>query len=246
MVMSSPAVPTVLAGSLPKARFSLYGAGAIAAIGVVALIPLQAAVFVAWPTPTTVAEAFTLFQQNALAGLLAFDLLLMLSWLLSLLVFVALYKALRREAPNLTLVALVLQASAFAIYFSSNTAFSLLGLSGQQAGATSETERSAILAAGQAMLALYTGTAFNVSYVLSGVSALLMGLAAVRSTVFARRMGYAVIVYALLQIPPTAGAIGMTLALVSLVPMIVWLILAARGLIRLTAASSPEPWGSAS
>ena len=116
----------------------------------------------------------SLFEQNAIVGLLALDLLLMASWILSALMFVAVYAALRRTRESLVTVALIAELVGLAVYFASNTAFSMLTLSQQYAAATTDAERSLFLAAGQAMLALYTGTAFNVSYLLSGVAALLM------------------------------------------------------------------------
>ncbi|HEX4744062.1 MAG TPA: hypothetical protein VFW12_05255 [Candidatus Limnocylindria bacterium] len=217
-----------------------YRTGAFAAIAVVALIPIQAAVFIAWPTPTGAGAVFALFDESAFAGLLAFDLLLMGSWILSVLMFLGLYAAMRRERAALITVALLTELVAVAIYFSSNTAFSLLGLSQQHAAATTQEERSLLLSAGQAMLALYTGTGFNVSYVLSGVGALLAGLAMLRSSVFGRVTAYVGIAYAAMQLlPPTAGAPGMAASLASLLPMVVWLILIARALLRMPASDAP-------
>jgi len=214
----------------------LYRIGAVAAIAVVALIPVQAAVFIAWPTPSTVDTVFSLFTGSALAGLLAFDLLLMVSWILSAAMFLGLYAALRHERGALIAVAVLAELVALAVYFSSNTAFSLLGLSQQHAIATTDAQRSLLLSAGQAMLALYTGTGFVVSYLLSGVAALLAAVAMLRSSIFGRAAAYVGVAYALLQfLPPTAGAAGMAASLVSLLPMVAWLILIARSLLRLDA-----------
>jgi len=214
----------------------LYRIGAVAAIAVVALIPVQAAVFIAWPTPSTVDTVFSLFTGSALAGLLAFDLLLMVSWILSAAMFLGLYAALRHERGALIAVAVLAELVALAVYFSSNTAFSLLGLSQQHAIATTDAQRSLLLSAGQAMLALYTGTGFVVSYLLSGVAALLAAVAMLRSSVFGRTTAYVGVAYALLQfLPPTAGAAGMAASLVSLLPMVAWLILIARALMRAAA-----------
>jgi MFS family permease len=140
---------------------STYRIGAIAAVAVLALVPIQAAVFIMWPPPATVGGFFSMFQQNAIVGLLALDLLLMASWILSALMFVALYAALRRTRESLVTIALIAELVGLAVYFGSNTSFSMLTLSQQYATATTDADRSLFLAAGQAMLALYTGTAFN-------------------------------------------------------------------------------------
>jgi hypothetical protein len=213
---------------------SIYRIGAVAAAAVLALVPVQAAVFIVWPPPTTVGGFFSQFEQNAIVGLLALDLLLMASWILSALMFVALYAALRRTRESLVTVALIAELVGLAVYFASNTAFSMLTLSQQYAAATTDAERSLFLAAGQAMLALYTGTAFNVSYLLSGVAALLMASAMLRSGIFGRVTAYIGIAYAVLQVvPPTAGDAGMIVSLLSLAPMVIWIALIARTLFRL-------------
>ena len=213
---------------------SIYRIGAIAAVAVLALVPVQAAVFIVWPPPTTVGGFFSLFEQNAIVGLLALDLLLMASWILSALMFVALYAALRRRREAVVTVALIAELVALAVYFASNTAFSMLTLSQQYAAATTDADRTLLLAAGQAMLALYTGTAFNVSYLLSGVAALLMAGAMLRSGIFGTVTAYIGIAYAVLQVvPPTAGAAGMIVSLLSLAPMVIWIALIARMLFRL-------------
>jgi len=212
---------------------SIYRIGAVAAVAVLALVPVQAAVFIVWPPPTTVGGFFSQFEQNAIVGLLALDLLLMASWILSALMFVALYAALRRTRESLVTVALIAELVGLAVYFASNTAFSMLTLSQQYAAATTDAERSLFLAAGQAMLALYTGTAFNVSYLLSGVAALLMASAMLRSGIFGRVTAYIGIGYAVLQVvPPTAGDAGMIVSLLSLAPMVIWIALIARTLFR--------------
>lgn len=213
---------------------SIYRVGAIAAFAVLALVPVQAAVFIAWPPPTTVGGFFSLFDQNAIVGLLSLDLLLMASWILSALMFIALYAALRRTREAVVTVALIAELVALAVYFASNTAFSMLTLSQQYAAATTDADRTLLLAAGQAMLALYTGTAFNVSYLLSGVAALLMATAMLRSGIFGTVAAYIGIAYAVLQVvPPTAGTPGMIVSLLSLAPMVIWIALIARTLFRL-------------
>jgi len=61
-------------------------------------------------------------------------------------------------------------------------------------------------------------------------------VAMLRSSVFGRTTAYVGVAYALLQfLPPTAGAAGMAASLVSLLPMVAWLILIARALMRAAA-----------
>lgn len=66
----------------------------------------------------------------------------------------ALSAALRRFNPSLTLLAISLGFLGIAAYLAFNTAFSILSLSEQYAAANCKSQRAALLAAGQAMLAL--------------------------------------------------------------------------------------------
>ena len=52
----------------------------------------------------------------------------------------------------------------------------MLSLSARYAAATADAQRERLLAAGEAMLATYTGTAFVVYYVLNGAALLLLAV----------------------------------------------------------------------
>jgi hypothetical protein len=78
----------------------LYKIGGSAALFGVAIIPIQLVVFIAWGQPDTAIGWFTLFQDNKLAGLLAFELLLIVSFAVGITTTLALYISLRR-ATNL-------------------------------------------------------------------------------------------------------------------------------------------------
>jgi hypothetical protein len=90
------------------------------------------------------------------------------------------------------------------------------------------------LAAGQAMLENWQGTAFNVGYVLEGVAFLIIGVVMLRSTIFGKvtaRVGILLGIMSL--VPPTAGTIGLIFALGSLVPLEIWDFLIARKLFQI-------------
>lgn len=64
-------------------------------VSVVVMIPLQAAVFILSPPPTTVEAYFALFQENPLLGLLDLDVLLTLDYLVMVPFYLALYVVVR-------------------------------------------------------------------------------------------------------------------------------------------------------
>jgi hypothetical protein len=217
----------------------LYRIGAVAALIIVVFIVIEIPIFLAWPPPSTVIGYFTLFQNNRLLGLLNLDLLFMLSNALFILIYLALYAALRRASESFMAIALTLGLVGIAAYFASNPAFEMLSLSNQYAAATTDTQRSTFLAAGQTMLAIYTGTAFDVYYVLNAVATLIISVVMLRSTLFGKVTAYMGIVTGVLMlVPSTAGTIGLYLSLMSLVPFAIWSVLIARRLFRLGSGGS--------
>jgi hypothetical protein len=212
----------------------LYRVGGAAALTIVGIMVIQIIVFIASPPPSTVLGYFTLFHKNGLLGLLSFDLLYVVDNALVIPLYLALYAALRRASPSLMTIALAFGLVGIAAYFASNTAFEMLSLSSQYATATTTVQRVQILAAGQAMLATYQGTAFNVYYILGAIATLIISVVMLRSAIFGKITAYAGITAgALMLIPSTAGTIGLIFAFCSLVPTATWLILIARRLFRL-------------
>ena len=214
---------------------NLYRWAAIAVIGILVMFPLQMSVFaLAWPPPATAADSYSLLQDNWLIGLLSLDVLLLVDWVLMVPVWLALYVALRRTSPSAVLLSVTLALVAVSTYFASNTAFEMLSLSAQHAAADTEAERQMLLAAGEAHLAGFAGTAFDVSYVLSGLATLIASIVMLRDPAFGRAIGVTGIVYATLNlVPATAGTLGLILSVVSLLPMLAWLVMLCRKLFRL-------------
>ncbi len=217
----------------------LYKIGGAATIIMLALIPIQIVILVAYPPPETAEGFFALFQKNWFLGLLSLDLLYILNNMLLAIIYLALFPALKRINESLAVIALMLGLLGIAAYFASNTAFEMMSLSRQFAAATTEAQQSVFLAAGQAMLAIYKGTAFDVYYVLNGAALLITAVVMLRGTIFSRTTGYAGLVAGILMIvPSTAGTIGLIFSLVSLVPWMFFSVLVARKLFELGRAAS--------
>ena len=229
------------AGPTASAWQPLYLVAGATALSIVGIMVIQIIVYIAWPPPSTVLGYFTLFHQNGLLGLLSLDLLYMVDTALVVPLYLALYAALRRTSPSLMAIALALGLVGIAAYFASNTAFEMLSLSSQYAVATTAAQRSLFQAAGQAMLAVYQGSAFNVYYILNALATLIISVVMLRSMLFGKVAASAGIAAgALMLIPSTAGTIGLYFAFGSLVPTLIWLILIARRLFRLAQGGSKE------
>ena len=223
----------------------LYRAGGVAALITAVLIPLQIVVFVAWPPPLegTAIDWFALFQDNWLLGLLSLDLFLIVDYVLLVPIVLALYITLRQISAPLMAVATALYFVAIAAYFESNTAFEMLSLSNQYAAATTGAQRAMYLAAGQAMLATFEGTAFHVSYVLASVAGIMIGAVMVRSKVFGRVAAYALIVGDVIGLGLYVPLLGVLLSVISVPVLWIWYVLIARRLIQLGSGASEEEVG---
>jgi len=220
----------------------LYKIAGIAALAIVVLIPIQSFIFITYPPPSTVIDYFTLFQNNKILGLLDLDLLLTVNNLLLILIYLALYAALRRANESFMAIALTIGLVGIVLYLVSREAtFTMLSIGDQYAAATTDAQRSVFLAAGQVMLTIYNGTAFDISYILGGIVLLIISGVMLRSNIFSTVTAYVgILMGVLMLVPPTVGTIGLLLSLISLVPTAIWLILVARRLFQLGRGVSKE------
>jgi hypothetical protein len=220
---------------------SLYRVAAGAAVLVAAVIPIQTVIYLMSPPPDTVTEWFNLYERNPLHALVDMDLLYMVDNVLAALVILALLAALFRASPSLVAIGATLGLLGIAVFFASNPAFSMLSLSQDYAAATTAAERSMYLAAGEATMATWQGSAYLVSYVLGGVATLIISLVMLRTTVFSRLTAFFGIATGVLMLWPPVTTIGIVVSLLSLLPLFVWyLLIAQQFLIRANARTRKE------
>jgi hypothetical protein len=226
----------------------LYKTGAVAALLVAGLIVLGIVTFIAWPPPRgTVAEWFALFQRNWLEGMLGLDLVILVSYIVLVPELLALYIALRRASESLMALAAAYGLIGVTTYFASSRVFEMLDLSRQYAVATTDAQRAALEAAGQAMLTYlgpfanaavapgwnYQSTAFNLSFVLWSAAGIMIGVAMLRSAAFGNVAGYFGIAGNAAAFGLFVPVIGVWLSLLALPLLMLWHLLIARGLFRL-------------
>jgi hypothetical protein len=151
----------------------------------------------------TVSEWFTLLQNNWFLGLRNLGLLNIVMTLLGIPMFLALYTSQRDVDRPYPALALILSLVGVAVFYSTNRAFSMLGLSQQYAAATTEAQRTILLAAGQAMLSVgesHTPGTF-MGFFLSELAGILISIVMLRSGIFGKAAAY-------------SGMIGFSLLLV--------------------------------
>jgi hypothetical protein len=217
-----------------KRLHAFNAVASFSAIFMLVLIPLQIAVFFNWPPPSTVTGWFTLFHRVPLVALVDMDILLAVDYLLTTLIFLALYFNLKNKRPAVATLALTSQLLAVCIYFSSTGAFEMLSLSKQYHEAGAWEEKMSTIAAGKAIMVNWQGTAFNFSYILGGIALLLISYAMASSRVFKKNISYiGYVTGCLMMLPPTIGMTGIIVSLLSLIPTIIWLILLGKNFYEL-------------
>ena len=159
------------------------------------------------------------------------------------LVFLALYVALREADQGFMAIALIFSLLGAGIFLATNNPFSMLSLSNQHAAATTDAERTMLLAAGKAVL---TNTSqrvvggFNVGLFLVSVAGLIMSSAMLRSSVFSKAtacvgiMAWALsLLDYLRQIVTQSEIIALLVILPHTLLLVVWFVLVGRKLYQL-------------
>jgi hypothetical protein len=211
----------------------LYRAGGIAAALMVLLTVLHSAVFFVVGLPTTILEWFQLFDRSALSGLLASELLLVFYVILSIPVALALYVALRKTSPSLMAIFVAVTLVGVMAFVASRPAFEMLSLSHGYALATTDAQRAAFLAAGEATYAAFDGTTFWLSYCFGSLGGLLLSAAILGSSLFGRATAYLRIASSVLDFGLFIPSIGMFISLVSVFCLLAFHVLLARRLLQM-------------
>jgi hypothetical protein len=222
----------------------LLAIGAAAALLTAACIPLQVILYLVVPPPTShaVTAWFDLFAAAPVTGLLSLDLLMMVEQVLIVPIALGLWLLTHRASESAALVGVAAWLFGAVLIVASNTGFEMLSLARgfAQAG---ELERSAYLAAGQAMLASYwdMGTSFVFGYVLASVGGLLAGVALLRSGVAGRAAGWLLVVGNVVGLGIFVPGAGVALSLLSVAILWAWFARIGWWLLRCVRAARPSP-----
>ena len=145
----------------------------------------------------------------------------------------AIYVALRRASPSVTTMAAGLWLLAIVMIIAANPAVEMLALSDKYAAATTEAQRSSALAAGQALLAGWEGTAFQVGYIVGQLAGIVVGIVMLRGNLFGRAVPATLIIGNVLGFGYYLPTVGLAVSAFSGVVLWVWYILITRSFLRL-------------
>jgi hypothetical protein len=228
---------------------SIYRLGAVAALLAVLFAVLEILItFIPGgervsPELLTVPLWFERLQANPLLELRNLGLVNIFLIIFGLLLSFALFAAHRRVNPGWAGLALVISAIGGAVFFATNRCFSMLALSNRYAAATDEAQRAALVAAGEAMLAVgesHTPGTF-LAFSLGLVASLLMAWVMLRGEVFSRAAAYVgmvafgfLLVFEILSdFVPALFEAAMIFAMIGGIASMVWHIMVARRLFQL-------------
>ncbi len=220
----------------------LYQLGGIAALAMIAIIVIQLIIFMAAPPPLTgtALDWFQLFQKNKLIGLIDFELLMVIYTVLSVPLALALYFALRRADQAFAALFIVLGLIGVTCLIVARPAFEMLYLSDRFAAAVTEAQKVSLLAAGEAKLATFHGTAFQFSYWLGSINGLIISLVMLKTTIFSRATAYVRIGSSVFDFGILVPVIGVYLSIFSVLFLFAWSIMLARRLFQLARSTSPQ------
>lgn len=235
--------PLTRTATVDPATKGLYQLGGVAA-WLVTLLTLSEVIGLAlYPQPGTMSDWFALFQRRPLIGLLDGWALEVPMYVMFIFVFLALYRVLRPAHESAMVVALTLALLGVAVFFATNNPVTLLSLSHQYAAATTDAQRAALLAAGQAVLA-QTGQravgGFNMALGLVSMAGLIVSAVMLRGHVFSRSIAYVGLWAQALSLADylrQALTSSATIALLVILPnallLMIWYVLVGRSLYRL-------------
>ena len=160
-----------------------------------------------------------------------------------ILVFLALFVLLKETNQSLMAITLICIIVGSAIFFSTNNPFSMLSLSNQYAAVTTDSEKSALLAAGQVILTNTNQRAvggFNIGLFLVSIAGLLTSLVILQNHVFSRSSAYiGILAFALSladylrQALTRSLLIGLLVILLGALFLLIWFVLVGLRLYRL-------------
>jgi hypothetical protein len=171
----------------------LYKIGGITAVASEIVIILGIVSFFFWPYSPgnkSTESIFILLQSNKLGGLISLDLFLLVGNLFGILLFLALYVSLKQVNESYALIALALGLIAEVLIITARPISELSSLSGLYAAATTSAAKSQYLAAGEALLALFNGTAWFMNSLLGGISLLISSFLMLNSKIFSKATAY--------------------------------------------------------
>ena len=222
--------------ALDPRYITLYRLGGIAGILSAVFIVLAIAAYFVWPytgNTTSIDAIFSILQTDRLGGLISLDVSMLLIAPITIVMFLALYAALRQVDESIALIALVLPLLAVGLVIVCRPLVELVTLSDQYAVATDAAEKMRLLAAGEVLRTQLDGTAWAMQTVFFMLAGLLNSSLMLRAGFFSKATAWLGIVISAVGLGfflPTIGLLSLFFNTIGSVP---WCLLVARDLFRI-------------
>jgi hypothetical protein len=237
MTMSTPAAPPTFD---PRYK-TLYRLGGIASIVIALSIALAIAAFFIWPykgSNTSIEAIFTLLQTDRLGGLISLDISMLLIAPINILMFLAIYAALRRVDESIALIALVLALIAVVLVIVCRPLIELTVLSDHYAAATDPTEKLRFLAAGEVLRSSLDGTAWVMQTVFFMFAGLINCRLMLRTRFFSKATAWLGIIISAIGLGFFLPTIGLLFLFLNTIGSVLWCLLVARDLFKIARSVS--------
>lgn len=209
----------------------LYKLAGMAAIVSELVILLGIVTYFIWPYAPgvkTVESIFITLQSDPFGGLVSLDLFLFIGNLFGLFLFLALFVSLKQVNESYALAALAVGLVGLILLIPSRPLLEMLALSGKYTAATTEAAKSQVLAAGEALLALFDGTGWFLNTLLGALSLLVSSLLMLRSQTYSKATAYAGIITNVMVCGFFIPVVGKFLLFLSLPGYMAWYFLLAK------------------
>jgi hypothetical protein len=215
---------------------TFYRLGGIASIVIAVSVAFAIAAFFIWPykgNTTSIESIFTLLQTDRLGGLISLDISMLLIAPINILMFLAIYTALRRVDEPMALIALVLALIAVVLVIVCRPLVELTVLSDHYAAATDPSEKLRYLAAGEVLRSSLDGTAWMMQTVFFMLAGLINCLLMLRTTFFSKSTAWLGIVISAIGLGFFLPTIGLLFLFLNTLGSVPWCFLLARDLFQL-------------
>lgn len=209
----------------------LYKIAGIAAVVSELVILLGIVTYFIWPYAPgkdSTESIFLLLQNDPLGGLISLDLFLFIGNLFSLFLFLALYISLRQVNESMALIALAVGLVGLVLLIPARPILELYNLSKAYMSATTEPEKSQLLASGATLLAQFDGIGWYMNTLLGGLSLLASSFLMLQSDLYSKATAYVGIATNLVLCLFVIPAISIFMLFLSLPGYMIWYFLLAR------------------
>jgi hypothetical protein len=215
---------------------TLYRLGSIASLLIAVFIVLAIGAYLIWPytaNATTVEAIFSLLQTDRLGALISLDVSMLVIGPISMLLYLALYAALRQVDASVALIALVLNLLAVGLIIVCRPLVELVMLSDQYAAAADASEQMRLLAAGEVLRAQLDGTAWAMQTAFFMLAGLLNSSLMLRTPFFSKATAWLGIGISAIGLGFFLPAIGILFIFINTIGSVPWCLLMARYLFKI-------------